>query len=92
MLLAVVEGVDCTDKALPMEPGDRLLLYTDGIVEARSAAGQIFGEASLFAALQQTAAQPPAEVADHIIVSEQQWARSQDDDLTVLVCDFMAAA
>jgi sigma-B regulation protein RsbU (phosphoserine phosphatase) len=27
----------------PMEPGDRLLLYTDGITEARNAAGELFG-------------------------------------------------
>jgi Stage II sporulation protein E (SpoIIE) len=27
-----------------LEPGDRLLLYTDGIVEARSPAGEFFGE------------------------------------------------
>jgi hypothetical protein len=32
-----------------------------------------------------------AEAADRIIASVQQWARWQDDDLTVLVCDFLAA-
>jgi serine phosphatase RsbU (regulator of sigma subunit) len=26
-----------------MEPGDRLLLYTDGITEARNSAGELFG-------------------------------------------------
>jgi len=30
-----------------LEPGDRLLLYSDGITEARDAAGQFFGEQRL---------------------------------------------
>lgn len=30
-----------------LEPGDRLLLYSDGIVEARNAAGEFFGEQRL---------------------------------------------
>jgi sigma-B regulation protein RsbU (phosphoserine phosphatase) len=92
MLLAAVDGVPYTDVTVPLEPGDRLLLYTDGLVEARNAAGAMFGEASLIAALKQTAAQPPAEAADHIISSVQLWTPSQDDDLTVLVCDYRAMA
>ena len=34
----------------------------------------------------------PSETADHLIGAVQAWAKSQDDDLTVLVCDFVGAA
>jgi phosphoserine phosphatase RsbU/P len=91
LLLAAAEGIAYTEKALPIEPGDRLLLYTDGIIEARNVAGEMFGEASLIAALEQTAPHAPAEAADSIIALAQNWAYSQDDDLTVLVCDYVAA-
>jgi sigma-B regulation protein RsbU (phosphoserine phosphatase) len=91
LLLAAVDPVIYTDRTVPIEAGDRLLLYTDGILEARSASGEMYGEKSLFAALQQTAGHSPGEAADRIIASVQQWARSQDDDLTVLVCDYAGA-
>ncbi len=80
-----------SEKTLPLEPGDRLLLYTDGLIEARNAQGMMFGEESLFAAMRNTAEVAVAEAADRIIASVQQWSKSQDDDLTVLVCDYQSA-
>jgi serine phosphatase RsbU (regulator of sigma subunit) len=37
-----------------------------------------------------TATQPPAEAADNIITAVQSWSQSQDDDLTLIVCDYVA--
>jgi phosphoserine phosphatase RsbU/P len=74
-----------------LEPGDRLLLYTDGIVEAASASGEFFGQEALSALLRQTAGFSPADAADRIISAAQRWAASQDDDLTVLMCDYVGA-
>jgi hypothetical protein len=31
----------------------------------------------------------PSETAEHLIAAVQRWAKTQDDDLTVLVCDFV---
>jgi len=90
MLLAAVDGVHYDSKILPLESGDRLLLYTDGLLEARNAEGQLFGESSLNAELRRTAHLAPAEAVDRLIGTVRQWARSQDDDLTVLLCDFVA--
>ncbi|MGA8090440.1 MAG: SpoIIE family protein phosphatase [Terracidiphilus sp.] len=91
MLLAAVQGANYESKTLPLESGDRLLLYTDGLVEARNAEGRLFGEESLAAELKTSARMTPSETADHLIGAVQRWALSQDDDLTVLVCDFVGA-
>jgi sigma-B regulation protein RsbU (phosphoserine phosphatase) len=91
LLLAAAEDATYADKALPLEPCDRLLLYTDGLVEARNAAGDLFGEAALSAALESTAGQTADQAADGIVALVKQWAKVQDDDLTVLVCDFVEA-
>jgi sigma-B regulation protein RsbU (phosphoserine phosphatase) len=92
MLLAAVNGARYDSKTLSLQRGDRLLLYTDGLVEARDAAGKLFGEASLNAEFKNAGSLAPAAAIDHIIGAVQRWARSQDDDLTVLVCDYVGAA
>ena len=88
MILAAVDGSTYDTRALPLEPGDRLLLYTDGLLEARNAEGKLFGEESLAAEFKSTSGLSPAKVVDHLIAAVQRWATFQDDDLTVLVCDF----
>ena len=47
LLLAAVDGAAYTDVAVALEPGDRFLLYTDGMVEARNESGAMFGETAL---------------------------------------------
>ncbi len=91
LLLAAVEAADYTDRTLPLKAGDRLLLYTDGLVEARNAKGELFGDESLASALRATAGLTVEVAADRLIDTSKQWASSQDDDLTLLVCDFVGA-
>jgi len=91
LLLAVSELADYSEKTLPLEPGDRLLLYTDGLVEARNVDGKLLGEEALIGALHGTVGLTPDEAADRLVAAAQQWAAVQDDDLTVLVCDFAGA-
>jgi sigma-B regulation protein RsbU (phosphoserine phosphatase) len=74
----------------PLLPGDRFVLYTDGILEAANGADEEFGSKRLGALLQETANLSHIETADRIITTITQWSVSQNDDLTVLVCDYLA--
>jgi sigma-B regulation protein RsbU (phosphoserine phosphatase) len=91
LILAAWDGSTYGELVLPLKAGDRLLLYTDGLVEARNAEGKMLGDAALIAALRETGAMAPEGAADSLIRTAQQWASSQEDDLTVVVCDFMKA-
>ena len=89
LILAVFDHATYSTTARRLQPGDRLLLYTDGILEASNASGEFFGPEAVGTLLRQTAEIAPSDAADRIISAVQEWAVSQDDDLTVLVCDYV---
>ena len=90
LMLAAFDFATYATITQPLQPRDRLLLYTDGIVEAANSAGEFYGQEKLADLLRNTSAVSARDAADHIIHSVQKWASSQDDDLTVLVCDYVA--
>jgi sigma-B regulation protein RsbU (phosphoserine phosphatase) len=90
-MLAAFSSATYSTALHPIEPGDRLLLYTDGILEAANAAGEEFGPHRLSTLLSEDSRLSAEEAADHIISSLKLWSKSQNDDLTVLICDYRSA-
>jgi len=91
LMLAAFSFATYTTAFHPLKPGDRLLLYTDGILEAANAAGEEFGPHRLSTLLLEDSRLSAEEAADHIISSLKLWSKSQNDDLTVLICDYRSA-
>ena len=50
--MGVVEGADYTSATVPMKPDDLLVLFSDGIVEARSVSEEMFCNDGILAALE----------------------------------------
>lgn len=92
LILAAFDFATFANAVHPLEPGDRFLLYTDGLVDAANAKGDFFGQDALSAVLRQTAELAPSAASDRIITAVQKWSASQDDDLTVLICDYIPSA
>jgi serine phosphatase RsbU (regulator of sigma subunit) len=71
-----------------LEPGDWLALYSDGLVEARNAAGSWFGEETLkdFLTREMAASRPPAETVRRLTqaVLRHQGGLLQDDATILL--------
>jgi len=88
LMLAAFSFATYSTAEYPLESGDRLVLYTDGILEAANAAGEEFGPHRLSAILQDGGRLSAEAAADHIISSLQTWSKSQNDDLTILICDY----
>jgi sigma-B regulation protein RsbU (phosphoserine phosphatase) len=88
LLLGAFEDPLTKEGAVRLEPGDRLVLYTDGITEAESPAREFFGEERLTELLRQL---PPDADADRIVREVMDAARNfcegadPGDDMTVVV-------
>jgi len=77
-----------SEVAVPLAPGDRVLLFTDGIPEALNSSGEMFGEARLREILAGHASQPAEATAEAVVARVAAWTgRSSgfDDDLTLVV-------
>lgn len=75
-------------------PGDRFVLYTDGITEAPSLSGEEFGMDRFKSFLAEHAASPAQELCDALVKHVTAWSgnsREQHDDLTLVVVDYKAA-
>jgi len=70
-----------------MHPGDVLVLYTDGITEARDKEGTLFGEERLFEVMKKNHLFTPEEISFAIIETVQKFTKDSDfsDDQTIVV-------
>ena len=74
---------------VPLAPGDRLFLYTDGVTEAKNAANELFGEERLQEALDAMTGTPSELIAGLKAKLEHFSAGvPQSDDITMLVLDY----
>jgi sigma-B regulation protein RsbU (phosphoserine phosphatase) len=92
LMLGAFEAAEYQTAEHPLQPGDRLLLYTDGLLEAANERREEFGMERLTALLQQTRTLAQEPAADLILTTVQRWSATQDDDLTLLVCDYQRSA
>lgn len=74
-----------TDRELLLEPGDILLLHTDGITEARNVSGEMFGMDRLCRALEHTGADNVDQIRNQILAEVRAFTSARADDMTVVV-------
>ncbi|MDD4890575.1 MAG: SpoIIE family protein phosphatase, partial [Phycisphaerae bacterium] len=88
-LIGDIEHDGWAEREIMVRPGDRLVLVTDGLLDAENAAGELFGYDRLDALLAQTRPQPPAEVVRRVQEDLASWVTGgrASDDITVLVVD-----
>jgi len=86
MPLGILEDVDYEERTLELAPGDTLLLYTDGVVEARDGNGEQFGDDRLHDALLVGAPEGSGRLAEGILAAVRGHLGdgAQQDDVTLL--------
>ena len=92
--IAMFDAADYDDAVLQLTPGDRLCLYSDGILEQFDPAGAQFGSARFLHALASRAALPPEQVVAEIVDELKAWAGGPTfgDDVSIVVIDWLGPA
>ena len=87
MVLGVLEGIHFGERIVALEPGDVLVFYTDGVTEAFSPGGDIYGEGRLQAAIEAAADTPAQAMLEAICASVSDFVGDNppSDDLTLMV-------
>jgi phosphoserine phosphatase RsbU/P len=92
LLLGVRPKEAYADSEFSFEVGDRLLLYTDGLLEAENAAGESFGEAALATFIKERQEFGAEEFVDLLLKEVLEWSSDgtrarQEDDITIVILD-----
>ena len=85
LALGVEVGQEYENVEEPFPPGAAVVLYTDGVLEARRD-GEVYGEERLDALLERRAELPAAELAQAILADCREFAGGElDDDVAIVV-------
>jgi sigma-B regulation protein RsbU (phosphoserine phosphatase) len=91
LLFGMLDECDYPVRTLTIDPGDRFLLYTDGIIESENVGGEFFGDARLEEVVRRMDGRTPSECSDALLVEIDRWRPAsvpQQDDITLVVVDF----
>ena len=91
LMLGLFPGAAYTARAADLEPGDRFLLYTDGVLEAANEAGDFFGVERVKAVLGETRWQTSREIATTLLDRVVRWSPAAQDDVTLIAVGWRQA-
>ncbi len=90
LMLGAFANPDYRQQEVALQPGDLLVLYTDGVPEAENTVGEEFGEERLVAAFRDRAGRSPGELVDSLLAAVREHTGGEaQDDLTVVVLSAM---
>jgi sigma-B regulation protein RsbU (phosphoserine phosphatase) len=90
LLLAFDADAQYATAEVTLDAGDRLVFFSDGLVEACNAGGDFFGDARLEQLLVASAAVTPEQFVDQIVADLRRWVgadKQLQDDVTMVVVD-----
>ena len=85
--LGIFEAPEYTAQREPLQAGDRIILFTDGIIESRNVEDRMFGTEGIVEALRQASNGSLEDSADHVLTELIQFMKDPyfEDDITILL-------
>jgi serine phosphatase RsbU (regulator of sigma subunit) len=77
---------------VPLDEGDAVLLFTDGLTEAQTESGELYGMERLRRSFREVACEPVADGVSRIITDARSYQHNQTDDATVILIKKVAAS
>jgi sigma-B regulation protein RsbU (phosphoserine phosphatase) len=90
ILIGVMPEADYPVCEFRFGPGDRFLLYTDGMIEPENASGVSFGDRELEDIVRRNQSRSPSDLSEDLLTGVRRWqpaSVTQQDDITLLVID-----
>ncbi|MGA8185995.1 MAG: PP2C family protein-serine/threonine phosphatase [Terriglobia bacterium] len=90
LLFGVMPEPDYPVCDMPIIPGDRFLLYTDGLTEPENSRGIPFGDRKLEQVIRRNQSCPASDLADQLFAEIRDWqpaTDTQQDDITLIIAD-----
>jgi len=93
LMVGIFPGLSYDEDQVVLAPGDRLILYSDGVTEAESSSTEQYEEARLEECLRGSSTGTPDDIVRTLIESVRTFADgyAQADDITVLVVRYLGA-
>jgi len=87
--IGIVSGQTYEVYELQIQPGEKLVAFSDGITEAMNPAGELFGDARLQACLQTLCHHPAPDLVAAVVAAVDTFAAGapQADDITLLIVE-----
>lgn len=87
--LGMLDPLQLTEYTIQLQPGDRLILFSDGVPDAVNANDEQYGYQRLQTAVADCATLPAKQIISHIARSVASWCQNSPafDDLTLLVVE-----
>jgi sigma-B regulation protein RsbU (phosphoserine phosphatase) len=85
------DGTDFQQRSVKLEPGDRILLYSDGLPDTLRADGEVFGAARLLDAVQRLSREPLERLIRSLMEELQNWRGDTKfiDDVSILAFEVL---
>jgi len=92
LLFGVVPELAFPQRKVQLVPGDRILLYTDGLTEPENESGEAFGDERLEQVLRENQSRPAGDLSERLVRELRAWqppSIPQQDDVTLIVIDVL---
>jgi serine phosphatase RsbU (regulator of sigma subunit) len=86
-LLGMMADMEYEEKSLVLDPGDTLVLFTDGVLESSDSKGNFFGREGILRSVASRIGAGPGDLSDGLFADLLSWSEGVEaaDDVTILM-------